>query len=157
MLKINKKETPTQVFSCEYKETLKNTYFEEHPQTAASVHPGKCKNSRPEVLYEKANTCTEVSFFNIKKVAVWRPTTLLQRNSGTGVFLRILLIFSEDLPLQNICKQLLFEIQLCGALVLSRWRSEKSKWSCDLHSCWTVYPNSNVWDGIFTRKTLGIF
>ena len=30
--------TPTQVFSCEYCEILKNTYFEEHLQTAASMH-----------------------------------------------------------------------------------------------------------------------
>ena len=31
------KETPTQVFSCEYCEILKNTYFEEHIRTAASA------------------------------------------------------------------------------------------------------------------------
>ena len=31
------KETPTQVFSCEYCEIFMNTYFEEHLQTAASV------------------------------------------------------------------------------------------------------------------------
>ena len=30
------KETPTQVFSCEYCEMFKNTYFEEHLGTAAS-------------------------------------------------------------------------------------------------------------------------
>ena len=30
-------ETPTQVFSCEYYEIFKNTYFEEHLRTAASV------------------------------------------------------------------------------------------------------------------------
>ena len=31
------KEIPTQVLSCEYCEIFKNTYFEEHLQTAASV------------------------------------------------------------------------------------------------------------------------
>ena len=30
-------ETPTHVFSCEYFEFFKNTFFEEHLQTAASV------------------------------------------------------------------------------------------------------------------------
>ena len=33
---FNKKETPTQVFTCEYCEIFKNTYFEEHLQMAAS-------------------------------------------------------------------------------------------------------------------------
>ena len=32
-----KKETPTQVFSCEYCEIFKNTYFEERLRTAGSV------------------------------------------------------------------------------------------------------------------------
>ena len=31
------KEIPTQVLSCEYCEIFKNTYFEEHLRTAASV------------------------------------------------------------------------------------------------------------------------
>ena len=31
------KENPTQVFSCEYSKIFKNTYFEEHLRTAASV------------------------------------------------------------------------------------------------------------------------
>ena len=35
-MKFFKKETPTQVISCEVYETFKNTYFEEHLQTAAS-------------------------------------------------------------------------------------------------------------------------
>ena len=32
-----KKQTPTQVFSCEYCEIFKSTYFDGHLQTAASV------------------------------------------------------------------------------------------------------------------------
>ena len=32
------KETPTQVFSCEYYNIFKNTYFEKHLPTAASVN-----------------------------------------------------------------------------------------------------------------------
>ena len=34
-------ESPTQVFSCEYCEIFKNTYFEEHLRTAASVYVKK--------------------------------------------------------------------------------------------------------------------
>ena len=40
---LQNKETPTQVFSCEYCEIFKNTYFEEHLQTAASK--GSIKNN----------------------------------------------------------------------------------------------------------------
>ena len=36
-----KKETPTQVFSCEYCKIFKNSYFKEHLQTAASEHTEK--------------------------------------------------------------------------------------------------------------------
>ena len=37
LLAILLKETPTQVLCCEYCEIFKNTYFEEHLGTAASV------------------------------------------------------------------------------------------------------------------------
>ena len=51
-LKISQylQETPTQVFSCEYYEISKNTYFEEHLQTAAS----RFKNpaSASEILHK---------------------------------------------------------------------------------------------------------
>ena len=33
-----KRDTPTQVFSCEYCELFINTFFEEHLRTAASNH-----------------------------------------------------------------------------------------------------------------------
>ena len=36
-LKNKKKGTPTQVFYCKIYESFKNTYFEEHLQTAASA------------------------------------------------------------------------------------------------------------------------
>ena len=36
-LQLYSKVIPTQVLSCEYCEIFKNTYFEEHLQTAASV------------------------------------------------------------------------------------------------------------------------
>ena len=35
--KIYEKENPPQVFSCKYCEIFKNTYFEEHLETAASA------------------------------------------------------------------------------------------------------------------------
>ena len=41
-----KKETPTQVFFCEYCEIFKNTYFEKHLRTTASV------NSRAAVFHK---------------------------------------------------------------------------------------------------------
>ena len=41
----NQKETPTQVFSCEFFATFKNTYFEEHLQMTASISGVNiCKN-----------------------------------------------------------------------------------------------------------------
>ena len=36
-LQLYSKDTPRQMFSCEYYKAFKNTYFEEHLQTAASV------------------------------------------------------------------------------------------------------------------------
>ena len=35
--KLQAKETPTQMFSCEHLEIFKNAYFKEHWRTAASV------------------------------------------------------------------------------------------------------------------------
>ena len=40
-----KKETPIQVFSCEIYEISKNTYFEEHLQTIASLNDGSFDGS----------------------------------------------------------------------------------------------------------------
>ena len=37
-----KKETPTQIFSCEFNEIFKNTFFTEHFWMAASVHINHC-------------------------------------------------------------------------------------------------------------------
>ena len=36
-LQLYEKETPTQVFFCEYYEIFKNTYFEKHQRMTASV------------------------------------------------------------------------------------------------------------------------
>ena len=36
-LRLHEKEIPTQVFSCEYCEIFKDTYFEEHLRTTASA------------------------------------------------------------------------------------------------------------------------
>ena len=38
-LQLYWKGTPTQVFSCEFCEIFKNTYFEEHLRTTASIFP----------------------------------------------------------------------------------------------------------------------
>ena len=37
LFKLCQKETPTELFSCENWEIFRNTYYEEHLQTAASV------------------------------------------------------------------------------------------------------------------------
>ena len=46
------KETPTQVFSCGYCKVFKNTYFEEHLRTAASVRKQR-KNVFWHLAHEK--------------------------------------------------------------------------------------------------------
>ena len=38
LLKLYKKETPTQAFPCEYWINFKNTYFQKHLRTAALIH-----------------------------------------------------------------------------------------------------------------------
>ena len=58
--------------------------------------------------------------------------------------------------LQNICKQLLLEMQLSRTRVQSRPR-DKRIWCCASHTYWNVYSNSNTWDASITRKTSGIF
>ena len=47
-MQLYQKETPTQVFFCEYREIFKNTHFEKHLQTIASV------DSRAAVFQEFA-------------------------------------------------------------------------------------------------------
>ena len=39
LIELKLKETPTKVFSCEYCEDFKNTYFQENLQTTASAVP----------------------------------------------------------------------------------------------------------------------
>ena len=43
LLYLYQKETPVQVFSCEFYKILKNTYFVEHLRTAASGKSYLCK------------------------------------------------------------------------------------------------------------------
>ena len=45
-LQFYEKETPTLMLSCEYCETFKNTYFEEHLRTTASYFMKKNRHSR---------------------------------------------------------------------------------------------------------------
>ena len=46
-----KKETPTQVFSCEICEIYKNTYFEEHLRTTASEKRNQYEKLHLDVTY----------------------------------------------------------------------------------------------------------
>ena len=70
---VFRKETPTQVFSCEFCELFKNSYFVEDLQTTGS------------------ETLVWGSLFNKNaRVTAWRPLTVLERDSSTGISLWIL-------------------------------------------------------------------
>ena len=74
-----------QVFSCEFCELFKNTYFKEHLRTAGSK--------------------TLVRGFLFNKVAslmAWRPLTVLERDSSTGIFLQILCSFKESFFVEHL-------------------------------------------------------
>ena len=67
------KETPIQMFSCEFCELFKNTYFVEDLQTAG---------------YE---TLVRGSLFNkVSSLTAWRPLTVLERDCSTVISLWIL-------------------------------------------------------------------
>ena len=79
------KKAPTQVFSCEFCKLLKNIYFKEHLRTAGSK--------------------TLVRGFLFNKVAslmAWRPLTVLERDSSTGIFLQILCNFKESFFVEHL-------------------------------------------------------
>ena len=63
-----KKETPTQLFSCEYCKMIKSTYFEEHLQTDASVLPSKYNRAESPLLYE----------FNVNFLELYRTISELK-------------------------------------------------------------------------------
>ena len=83
------KRTPTQVFSCEYCEIRRNTYFEKHLRTAVSGNRKglNIRSSHPVVFCEKGllrnflkftgKLLCQSLFFN--KVAGLRPATLLKK------------------------------------------------------------------------------
>ena len=71
-----KKRPPTQVFSCEYCEIFKNTYFEKHLRTTASIcrrYVNTCFCRNTPVLESLFNNVTTAS--------------LLKSDSSTSVFL----------------------------------------------------------------------
>ena len=73
------KKVPTQLFSCKFCDLFKNTCFKERLRTAGSK--------------------TLVRGFLVNKVAslmAWRPLTVLERDSSTGIFLQILCNFKES-------------------------------------------------------------
>ena len=75
------KETPTQVFFCEHCEVFKNTYFEKHLQTTASV------NATAEVFQEilallKRNALTS-GIYNLGKLVQWTQV----ENGSQGFYL----------------------------------------------------------------------
>ena len=64
------KETPTQVFPCEFFKSFKDINFNELLRTAGSKIPVR------GFLFNKAASMT-----------VWRPLTVLERDSSTGILL----------------------------------------------------------------------
>ena len=67
---VIEKETPTQLFSCEFCELFKKTYFREHLRMAGSKTPVR------GVLFNKVASLT-----------AWRPLTALERDSSRVIFL----------------------------------------------------------------------
>ena len=61
------------MFSCEFCELSKNTFFKEHLQTTGS------ETLEQGFLFNKVAT-----------LVAWRPSTVLERDSSTGIFMRIL-------------------------------------------------------------------
>ena len=72
------KETPTQLFSCDYCEIFKNTYFEEHLGRAASVYSKgllKYKNCVKKICFQKV-------FEFIKKSVIYMKNFISKELSG---------------------------------------------------------------------------
>ena len=74
--KLYLKETPTQVFSCEFCELFNNTHFREHLQTAGSKTPVR------GFLFNKDASLT-----------TWKPLAVSEKDSSACLFLWILYNF----------------------------------------------------------------
>ena len=62
LVTLLKKETLTQVFSCEYCEIYKNTYFEEHLQKGASEEENSYQVLLALFLFFLHNSCIKKSY-----------------------------------------------------------------------------------------------
>ena len=79
------KETPAQIFSCEFCELFESKFFAEHLRTAGSGIP------------------VRVSLFNkVGSLTAWSPLTVLERDSSTGISLWILWNFSESIFAEHL-------------------------------------------------------
>ena len=90
-LQLYQKETPTKLFYCEICEIFKTIYFEEYMRTTASV------------VSFSWHLCW--CLFLIK-FQVFRPATLLKRDSNTGVFQVKFAKFLRTPILKNIFERL---------------------------------------------------
>ena len=93
------------MFSCEFCELFKNTYFKEHLRTIGS------KTLVRGLLFNK-----------VASLIAWRPLTVIERDSSTGIFLQIF-NFKESFFVQHLlatfsCMFLLFLLLLLLLLVL---------------------------------------
>ena len=138
--KFISKQAPTQVFSCEFCKLFKNTYYKDHLRTTGSKTP-----------------LWGFLFNKVVSLMAWRPLKVLERDSGTIIFLWILCNFEESVfveylettpsfiqigevsSLKSICLVKLWLIRRGNSqahLILCSYGSqaETSWWSCG-HTC----------------------
>ena len=73
------------MFSCEFCELFKNTYFKKHLRRAGS------KTLVREFLFNK-----------VVNLMTWRPLAVLERDPSTGIFLQILCNFKESFFVEHL-------------------------------------------------------
>ena len=98
---LYQKETPTQVFSCEYCTVFKMTCFEEHLYTAAVFNYGNMYGYIIEKIccteFKKSTILSRVSLlFWVKAWAISIPSTTFQLFSGDQQLLLLSLLWSYN-------------------------------------------------------------
>ena len=104
-LAIIKKETPTQVFSCEFCEISKNTFFIEHLWTIASGNPEKVVSELKDIIEKlftwfsqnkmKANLAKRHMLVNATKFLNFATSETVIHNSQSKKLLESTLIINK--------------------------------------------------------------
>ena len=89
--------------SCEFCEFFKSDYFVEHLWTAVSE-----------------TSASESPFYKVASPTAWRPVTLLERRSSTGIFLWILRNFPERVFAENLLATT-SDVALSSFLFADKW------------------------------------